>query len=152
MPATIASKPELPIIAPPIDLDRHEAAKRETQKLLDAARPELLRCLDPNYAARRELEKPHYQWQVQASWVGHGDDGLTRFEADEKVVAQSEKDAWAKLCDKVGRYPNFRDVKPVITRLKKVAASALLAGTTDEDSAAPLPTVRLTAPKNKARY
>jgi hypothetical protein len=136
-----------------IDIDAHEADKKRRQAEHDANREELLKCLNPAYAAMKEAQKPQYKWTVSASWNGPHDGEMSHINASETVIAQDEADAWAMFCDKIGCWPSRRDAKPVIKRGARVSVEAVAAMVTAgvEDDAE-LPTVTLGAkPKSRKK-
>jgi hypothetical protein len=112
-----------------IDMEAYEAEKARRQAERDKKRPELIRCLNPAYAAARESEKPMYSWVVRAEWLGQGreSDGVVNMQSEQTVVAQDEATAWAKFCDAIGHWPSRRDAKPIIKRGKQLAPEAVAA-------------------------
>ena len=135
-----------------VNLVEHERQQAETQEMLDKARPELLKCLNHAYASAREAEKPVYEWEVSAKWLGVGDDGLANFDAGPlKVFAQDDATAWARFCDQLEVWPSRRDAKPIIKRGKQLTSAQVVAMTvSDVDSLDPTPTIRLGKKKSRA--
>lgn len=130
-------------------LAEHEADKARRQKRHDANREELLKCLNPLYAAQKELEKPVYRWSVSAKWRAKNQDGvLTEYSSEQTVIAQNESDAWAQFCDKLAVFPSRRDAKPVIKQLEKVKGSML---SVDGDENTELDRVTIPAIKGKRK-
>jgi hypothetical protein len=113
----------------PVVLDAHKAELACLKAQQDANRPELTKCLNPYYAAAREAEKAVYTWTVRAEWLGqsHESEGLANMQSEQTVVAQSEADAWAAFCDKIGHWPSRRHARPIIKRGKQLAAEAVAA-------------------------
>lgn len=105
----------------PANVDSHQAdmARRDAER--QAKRPKMLRCLDPATAAEYEKNKPLYEWRIQCSIFrpARGKDRAKTEKIDEQVVAQTQDDAWAIFCDKIGEYPSRRDCRPTITQLEK---------------------------------
>jgi hypothetical protein len=136
-----------------IDMEAYEAEKARRQQDRDAKRELLRECLNPVVAARMEMRKPLYRWTVSAQWLGANNDSVTKFEAEEVVVAQSEADAWALFCDRIGMWPSRRDARPVLKRGKQIAAEAVAAmAIATEDTDVAIPTVKVTAkPKTKSK-
>lgn len=106
--------------APP-SVDAHQADMKRRDEERQAKRPKLLRCLDPEVAAEYEKNKPLYEWRIECSIFrpARGKDRAKTEKMDEQVVAQTEADAWAIFCDKIGEYPSRRDCRPTITKLQK---------------------------------
>jgi hypothetical protein len=84
--------------------------------------------------------------------LGTSNESISRFEGEEVVVAQSESDAWAMFCDKLGTWPSRRQAKPVIKKLSQIPQQQVAAmAVAHEDSDAPIPTIKLTAKSTKNR-
>jgi hypothetical protein len=137
----------------PIDNDAHQADMARRKAEIDARRPEMIRCLNPAYASAREMEKPQFRFTVSAEWYGQEDgDGLAQIDSEQTVVAQNEADAWAKFCDKIGRWPSPRDAKRTIKRGKQVSAETVAAAqrtNQDADSEIPRKTIGAVSKKRK---
>jgi hypothetical protein len=105
----------------PASIDDHQADKALRYEEQQRQRSKVLRCLDPLTAAEYEKNKPLYEWRIQCGIFrparGRQRAGEEKF--DDQVVAQTEADAWAMFCDKIGEYPSRRDCRPTITQLQK---------------------------------
>ena len=113
-------------------LEVHLADKAKRQARHDEMAPELQRCLDPKYAAQKELEKPAYKWTVKVKWLGRDQDGeLLNVDSEQTVTAQNETDAWAMFCDKIGAWPSPLSVKRTITRGEKMDVAQVITGAND---------------------
>jgi hypothetical protein len=134
-----------------VDIDSHKermaklrAEQQEKRQLLDD-------CLNPIVAARYELAKDHYTWRVKAVWI----DASREYRAEESVCGQSENDAWAGFCDRIGYYPSRKHCRELsITRGKKLNMDQVSAHIRAEDNgdeaAGPREVVTLSA-KKKAK-
>jgi hypothetical protein len=129
-----------------VDPEKHQANLARRAAEYDKKRPVLDACLNPEVAAKYELEKPRYKFKVsmvplvvpskQPKVVGFGD-GFDD-EEDERpkpkpepitltVVAQNEDDAWARFCDSIGHWPGRRFARPTIVKGKQVSLAAVAA-------------------------
>ena len=99
----------------------HPAELERRAKAREARRGELRKCLDPEVAARFETRKPEYEWTINCTYTRPNSKGrLVGHAVNEKVIAQTEADAWAMVCDKIGAWPGPKDCERVITRGDKV--------------------------------
>lgn len=118
--ATVESKAIADPYAP-ANIAEYEADKTKRKADQDARRPEMRRCLDPEYAARKEARKPLYEWEVECTYSRQDDKGrMVTKSPKEKVIAQNEADAWALFCDKIGDYPSPLDSDRTFKRLDKI--------------------------------
>ena len=103
-------------------INSHEERKAAKAKHLEKMQPVLLKCLDPTLALQYENRKPLYEWKIECHVflpTRKGRPAGTR-KYDEQVVAQTENDAWALFCDKVGLMRGRKACqKLTITRLNK---------------------------------
>ena len=83
------------------DVDAHQADLERRAKEREKKQPELMRCLDPDYAAKKEVQKPVYRYRVSCSVQRPRPQDYC-----ETVEAKSEADAWAKFCDKIRTWPS----------------------------------------------
>lgn len=123
--ASATQEPRPAVGSLPANIDQHneDLAKRAAARLKQ--RPKLLRCLDPLTAAEYERAKPLYEWKIECSLFRPATTkkraGTEKY--SEQVVAQTEGDAWALFCDKIGEWPSRRDVNPSIVRQNKRSLS-----------------------------
>src|SRR4051794_29678047 len=106
---------DMPTAMPIITSDAlvaHERNMAKQKEWLDSQREEMIRCLNPAYAAMREHEKPTYSWTVKAKWLGQHQGTMSKMEGEQTVAAKDEAEAWAKFCEALGTWPSRRDAKP----------------------------------------
>jgi hypothetical protein len=105
----------------PANLDEHQAELASILKDAEANHERLLECCDPTVAKYHEDRKPLYEWRVQVKLfrAATGRKHAHRESFDKEVVAQTAQDAWAMFCDSIEEWPDFRNAKPEITRLRK---------------------------------
>lgn len=120
--ASVAKENSAPAVGNHVpSLDDHQTEKSLRYEEQQNRRQKHLRCLDPLTAAEYEKNKPIYEWRVECKVFrpanGRKRAGEEKF--DEQIVAQTEADAWALFCDKIGEYPSRRDCRPTITQLQK---------------------------------
>ena len=82
------------------DVDAHQADLERRAKEREKKQPELMRCLDPDYAAKKEAQKPTYRYRVTCTTQRP-----TPQSYDETVEAKDESEAWAKFCDRIRTWP-----------------------------------------------
>lgn len=105
----------------PVNLAAYEAEKARRKALRDQRRPELLRCLDPEYAAQVEARKPLYEWQVTCAYTRPNAKGKPEsISASHKIIAKNEDNAWAFFCDKIGAWPSRHTCDLRIDQLNKI--------------------------------
>lgn len=152
---TVTDKDGFTVI--PTDVTSHEADMARRQARRDANRDEQIRCCSYAYSAARELEKPAFEFLISAEWLGKdGDeDFISMLHSEQTVIAQNEADAWAAFCDKLGRWPSRRQVKPKIVRGEQLSAARVAvwaqAGVDSEASAKGIVPRKTIGPKPKKR-
>jgi hypothetical protein len=111
----------LPSPFQPADLDAHEADKIRRAAEREKKKPLLNRCLDPEFASQAEARKPLYEWEVEATYTRKNEKGrMEERNPKEKILAQTEQDAWALFCDKLGDRIGPHEGTHSIEQLKKV--------------------------------
>lgn len=107
--------------AAPASLDDHNADMERREAVRRSKRARLLDCLDPTVAKRHEDAKELYEWKVDVKLFRAAKGRVAAHMQDfsEKVVAQTQQDAWAMFCDKIGEWPSYRDCAPKFTQLKR---------------------------------
>lgn len=100
--SALASPPLSPFR--PVQWEEHEKDKAKRAAERAKKQPELLRCLDPKYAAKVEAAKPTYDFCVTASWTTQDrTTGMAKQKsATHEVNAHDEHEAWAMFCDLAG--------------------------------------------------
>jgi hypothetical protein len=92
-----------------VDVDKHRENMERRRKEREAKRELQEQCLNPEFAAKCELEKPRREFSVHARFMAHGDKGmLVPMEHSATVVALNEDDAWARFCDQIRVWPGRR--------------------------------------------
>jgi hypothetical protein len=119
----------------PLDMEAHEADKARRAAERDKKKPELDRCLDPQYAAEKEAQKPLYLWTVSGDVPTRDEAGAIIYRPHKvEVVAQEsptgpkDGNAWAMFCDKIHTLASRGSVKNLeIVRGKKIDPAAAMA-------------------------
>lgn len=135
---------ELTAVPSATNIDAHNADKAKRKAVRDARRDKMLMCLDGDYAAKCEMEKPRYKFTVSASWLGMNSGRRTNFNGAETVVAKNAAEAWAKFCDRLQTWPSVENVKRTITKGEQVSISESLT-----EAAVTMPSVTLVAPPTR---
>lgn len=113
---------------PVIDLDAHRVDMARRQAERDKKRDVLRACIQPAVAAQYEIEKPVFEFTVEAAWLGPGPDGPGQWGPfSRKVAAQNENDAWARFCDAIDHFPSRRDSDVSIKRGKQLSQKEAVA-------------------------
>lgn len=123
----MATKQITDLTTPPADpyqpavWEDHEADKAARRAEREKRRPELRRVLEPEQAAQAEARKPLYEWKVSCTYTRPGAKGkMETISASHQVIAQSERDAWAFFCDKIGAWPGRHSCDLRIDQLSKI--------------------------------
>jgi hypothetical protein len=104
----------------PARWEDHQAEAEARRKAREANRKTHLDCCDAAIAARLEAQKPTYEWRVECTLRRPDGKGRVKLvERSEKVVAQTERDAWAAYCDLIQDWPSPGTCDRKITRLGK---------------------------------
>lgn len=103
-----------------VDIDQHQAELERRAAEREEKRKHLQQCLGAEFAASQEAKKPLYEYTVFCRYSKPTTKGLRWYDAEEKVNAQCEPDAWAQFCDKVGVWPSPTASERNITKGKKV--------------------------------
>ena len=103
----------------PADVDAHQADLIRRAARRQEMMPELRRCLNPEYASRREAQKGVYDFKVSCiiNVVERGNHSPADF--TEVVSAKDEDEAWAKFCDRIQRWPGPKYCERKIEKLEK---------------------------------
>ena len=107
-------------IRKPADIDAHQADLARRAAIRQEKVPELRRCLDPEYASRREAQKGIFDFKVSCiiNVVERGNHSPADF--TEVISAKDEREAWAKFCDRIQRWPGPKYCERKIERLEQV--------------------------------
>jgi hypothetical protein len=117
--ATVVVKPvsELGVA----NLDDHESRVKEIVGNQTRRTKESRRYLDPEYATRMEARKPLYEWDVSCTYSRQNAKGKLETKTEKlRVAGQTEADAWAIFCDKIGAWPGPKTCERTIERREKI--------------------------------
>lgn len=148
MSATVQTGSDLSFVVSSDQLAKHKADLARRAREREAKRPLLMKCIDPNYAAACEAEKPVYDFRVQAKFDLLVGGRMEEVEIDERVAAQNEQDAWALTCDRLQIHPSIREAKPTFKQGKQLSVTDL-AKTRAEETTAGKQRRKLTPPKQR---
>ena len=103
MAATETATAPVPSLRMTEDVIREHQEKMARKREERAKRlPEAIRCLDAEYAAQAESEKPKYRYKISVT-IQERDERLKRnvpITKEGEVDAHNEDDAWAIFCNK----------------------------------------------------
>lgn len=87
------------------DIERYDSKMSKIRKRIKERKPELDKCLNADYAARVEAQKPMFDYEVSAT-INSRKEGRMRSERrTQNVTAQNEDTAWAMFCDLTQAWP-----------------------------------------------
>lgn len=111
-----------PIWGAPVNIQEHEEQLRQREEERAKNRHLQRKCLNPEVAAQMEARKPLYEWSVKATYMAENPrNGLKEETTVEKtILAQNERDAWARFGDQLGFGLAPKSCEREITRLKQV--------------------------------
>lgn len=101
--------------------EEHQADMKARLDARIARRKEMRRYLDGDAAKGAEARKALYEWNVSCEYARRNAKGkMETYRHSEKVVAQTEADAWAMFCDKVEAMIGPHEGEREIERLGKI--------------------------------